>query len=144
MTYNLPLMYDLQHHPSEPVRDDSGEILSAQDWLGNRFHVGEQVLYCVATGSTGCAMAIGIVVRIVSDTKTRYDYRPARDDETPDFVNRYSNPPTNWMTIEVAYDDMRVMVRTLRTSASFDNGKRTRNSWVTAMNITALPLEGLR
>lgn len=96
--------------PPFPVYDGDGRLVGAEDWLGARFTKGDHVIYCV-TASPGGRMAVGVVQRI----------------ELVRF-NRFS--------------EIRVQVRTLRASGRpwEESGPRTRLAWVTASNITALPV----
>ena len=57
------------NYPHSPEYDEEGNIVSAIDWLGNRFYIGERVLYCISAGR-GQQMAIGVVQEIVNN----YDY----------------------------------------------------------------------
>lgn len=52
--------------PSDPEFDPDGTCFAARDWLGNRFVVGERVMYCVGAGR-GQLMAIGKVLKIVPE-----------------------------------------------------------------------------
>lgn len=98
-------------HPSLPELDQDGTVLAATDWLGNRFAVGELVLYCVKDGQ-GQMMALGRVLKI--KTETKYDY--------------FSNP----------FELVSVQVLTAKTSGQSNNTTRTKPAWVNPLNITAI------
>lgn len=53
-------------HPSNPEYED-GVCVAATDWRGNRFRVGDLVMYCIGAGR-GQMMAEGRVLRIEMDT----------------------------------------------------------------------------
>lgn len=101
-----------------PIRNDAGEVVSALDWLGNRFSVGDTVLYCVGAGR-GQLMAYGKVLKIRACARTKWD------PEVRDVVH---------------FEDITVSVLTERTSGEWDNGKRSRPGSVNPLNITALPV----
>lgn len=126
-----------EHAPRLPELDAEGTVVSAVDWRGNRFHVGGQVIYCIGAGR-GQMMAIGEVIKIESTAAERTYYRPPEPGETPHKVNSWNN--TAWMCEAIPYDEVRVLVRTLKTSGRWDNKERTRPAWVNPMNITALPV----
>lgn len=108
------MSFEIQRLP-RPVYDDTGVLVAAQDWLGSTFRVGDRVIYCI-TSNPGGRMAIGVVTRLEELILERGHGRP------------------DWR-------EVRVQVRTERTSESYDFGKRARPAWVTASNITALPIE---
>jgi hypothetical protein len=58
-------------NPTNPEYDGN-ECVAATDWLGNRFRVGEVVMYCVGAGR-GQMMAIGRVLKIDYDATRPYD-----------------------------------------------------------------------
>ncbi len=132
-------MTDYARHPSDPEFDEYETCLSAVDWLGNRFRVGDTVLYCVAAGR-GQMMAVGVVRALKAHHRTRTESRPAEPGETPTRV--YLSPVTgeefrsvHWT---VPYHEITVQVLTTRTSGAWDNKQRTRPAWVNPMNITAV------
>lgn len=133
-------MRPFEHHPSAPVTDESGTVVAATDWLGNTFRLGEQVAYCIAAGH-GQMMAIGEVVKIESETREGWDYELAAEGDEVAYVDTDRNLSYK----RVPSDDVRVrvQVRTLRTSGSWNNEKRSKPAWVNPMNITALPLVGM-
>lgn len=114
--------------PDKPIFPDVTEIAtdatgttwqiaqSAVDWLGNRFAVGEKVIYCIGAGR-GQMMAIGKVIQI-----------RARVSQTWDRDSREMVPV--W--------DVQVQVITERTSGHWDNSARTKPAWVNPMNITSV------
>lgn len=101
-------------------------VESAIDWLGNRFHVGGKVMYCIAAGR-GQVMAIG-TVQIIRAREALY-FNPA--------AARYASPfsalgtHTGW--------EVEVRVLTEKTSAIWANKRRVKPAWVRPFNITALP-----
>ncbi len=104
------------HHPRDPEFNEDGDCCAATDWLGQRFAVGDRVMYCVGAGR-GQMMAIGRVVKI---------------EATPGRV---------WDNEVCAYGyRFRVQVLTERTSGCWNNKRRSRPAWVNEMNITALPI----
>ncbi len=123
-----------ERHPNAPQLDAEGIVVAATDWLGNTFRVGEQVMYCIGAGR-GQMMAIGEVVKIDSERTTRGFLRHATPEETPDVIR----DDERWVWDDLPYDDVRVMVRTLRTSGRFREEPRSKPAWVNPMNITALP-----
>lgn len=129
--------------PSAPSYDADGAVCSARDWLGHVFHVGDRVIYCIGAGR-GQMMAIGTVMAMKATQRSTYAFRQAGDDEEPDHINPYQDPPTRWMKVPITYYDVRVLVKTHKTSGRWDNGPRERPAWVNPMNITALPLEGIQ
>lgn len=123
-----------EHAPKAPQRDAEGVVVAATDWLGNTFTLGEPVMYCIGAGR-GQMMAVGEVIKIVSEAKQRSYMRPAEEGETP----ATTNSDGGWVWDDLDYDDVRVLVRTLRTSGRYDNDPRSKPAWVNPMNITALP-----
>ena len=108
-------------HPSDPIRGPDGEVVSAVDWLGNRFSVGERVLYCVGAGR-GQLMAYGNVLKIFADKQVLWDH---------DKRCHYDG------------EAVRVQVLTERTSSDWGeewSGRRSRPAMVNPLNITALPV----
>lgn len=114
-------------HPSSPTFSDTPvwdandkrtDVLSAVDWLGNRFKVGDQVLYCIAAGR-GQMMALGEVRAIRAWENMRKDW----DRETREYIAGF---------------EVEVQVVTQRTSGSWNNKQRTRPAWVNPMNITSM------
>jgi len=128
------------HHPSDPgYAEDGTTVISAVDWLGNRFYVGDTVLYCVAAGR-GQMMATGVVkiIRCVSKTRTRT--RRAGPGETPTRWTEPANhcdPLIGWVDEVVPWDDLTVQVLTTHTSGGWNHGQRQRPAWVNPMNITS-------
>lgn len=104
-------MSDYTWHPSAPVFDTDGACVGATDWRGNRFRVGDKVMYCIGAGR-GQVMAIGEVLQMEHKT-------------------------VKWG--DRTRDEFRVQVLTEATSGSWGNEKRTRPAWVNEMNITAIP-----
>jgi hypothetical protein len=96
--------------PPYPIYDSDGQLVAAEDWLGARFTEGDQVIYCV-TANPGGRMAIGVVQKIELVAYPRFS-------------------------------EVRVQVRTIRASGRpwEEQGPRTKPAWVTASNITALPV----
>jgi hypothetical protein len=111
------------------------KVVSAVDWLGNRFAVGEQVIYCISAGR-GQMMAIGEVVQI----KTEKQFWRETLDCEPDHPDaRYWEARNQYYRyVERPYDDVTVQVRTLKTSGRWNNEERKSPAWVNAMNVTAL------
>lgn len=128
---------EFTQHPSEPELADDGTCLSAVDWLGNRFRVGDTVMYCVAAGR-GQMMAYGVVQAIKAHPRTRREGRNAAPGETPTRMLKWHDPPIAWIEWEVPYHEITVRVLTSRTSGHWDNKQRTRPAWVNPMNVTAV------
>lgn len=103
----------------EPKRTD---VLSAVDWLGNRFHVGDTVMYCIGAGR-GQMMALGTV-------------QAMRAQECQELVSWDWEGNKRVNEVRRDYWNVEVQVLTERTSGSWDNEKRTRPAWVNPMNIT--------
>lgn len=105
------------------------DILSAEDWLGNRFAIGDTVMYCIGAGH-GQMMALGVVQQIRAIERQRL-----RSWEWQDEPNGYKRRINEvWDN----YWDAEVQVLTTRTSGSYGNKQRTRPAWVNPMNITAV------
>lgn len=127
-------MKEYTHNPSDPQFSDTPtyeakeyeakrtDVLSAVDWLGNRFHVGDTVMYCIGAGR-GQMMALGTVQAMRARERQEL---VSWDWEGNKRVNKV------WRD----YWDVEVQVLTERTSGSWDNEKRTRPAWVNPMNIT--------
>lgn len=131
--------------PHSPEFDANGKPISAVDWLGNRFAVGDTVLYCISAGR-GQMMAIGEVLQINNDVKQHRSYREAEPGEEPDWGGWIDRLGQQWparMSVYTPYDDITVQVRTLKTSGSWNNRERSRPAWVNPMNIIALPAVGV-
>jgi hypothetical protein len=96
------------------------DALSAVDWLGNTFRLGERVMYCIGAGR-GQMMAVGTVKQIRALDGLRWHW----DRET----NTRSQIPHT--TVEV-------QVLTEKTSGGWNNKERSKPAWVNPMNITAL------
>jgi hypothetical protein len=131
-------------HPHTPVFSDTptfiqrykdyGErmrtdVISATDWLGNSFAVGDTVLYCIGAGR-GQMMAVGTIQQMRALERTNNRRWGGERDEAGRPI--FEPLPNTW--------EVEVQVLTAKTSGSFDNAKRTRPAWVNPMNITALPL----
>lgn len=113
------------------------KVVSAVDWRGNRFHVGDEVMYCIGAGR-GQMMAIGIVVKIKIEQAFHRKSVPAEADEPDAFTRSWFEPGQHFKWIEIPYDDITVQVRTLKTSGRWDNEERSKPAWVNPMNITSL------
>lgn len=121
--------------PHSAEFDAHGNCVSAVDWLGNRFHVGEKVMYCISAGR-GQMMAFGEVLKIQAPVKLR-NTRVECDPDDPDAIP-YPNDQTRfYKKIVVPYEDIKVQIRTLKTSGRWDNDERSKPAWVNPMNITA-------
>ncbi len=131
-------MSTFNRHPSNPEYGNDGAVLAATDWRGNRFKVGDTVLYCISAGR-GQMMAEGVVVQIRSQRRVNRVRRPARDGETPTYSFTLSSGDV-WEGVEeeTFYDDITVQVHTRATAGRWDNQARTKPAWVNSMNITAL------
>lgn len=119
-------------HPSNPQFDAGGNPVSAEDWLGNRFSIGDQVMYCIGAGR-GQMMAIGTVqaLRVKESSKLQRVDNPAPQSSA--WRDRFlfvDAPPDKWV--------VEVQVLTERTSSHWGNGQRSRPAWVNEMNITAI------
>ncbi len=127
------------HNPSDPELDDDGTCLSAVDWLGNRFRVGDTVMYCVAAGR-GQMMAFGVVRAMKAHRRTRTESRPAEPGETPThvYLSKVTGQEFRSVHWTVPYHEITVQVLTSRTSGAWNNEQRTRPAWVNPMNITAV------
>lgn len=95
-------------------------VVSAVDWLGARFHVGEKVIYCIGAGR-GQVMAIGTVKSM--RCREKYAYNLAGTTK--------ARQPAGW--------EIEVQVLTERTSSTWSESKRTKPAWVNAINVTAMP-----
>lgn len=102
-------MIEFRRHPHSPERDSDGTIVSAVDWLGNRFHIGDRVVYCIGAGR-GQLMALGDVVKI----------------KEQELYHGTSNT------------EIKVMVHTRATSGTWDYEERRAATWVNSINITSL------
>lgn len=103
-------MITFAQHPHSPDYDEQGNPVSAVDWQGNRFHLGQLVYYCIGAGR-GQLMAVGTVVKI------RVKDGESWNGETKQFVE--------------------VSVHTRKTAGSWDNKERSKPTWVNPINITA-------
>ncbi len=121
--------------PHSPQRDDKGRVISAVDWLGNRFHVGDHVLYSIHHGDTHM-MALGEVLQIKAVMRPAKKYRDPEPGEQPDFVNDLADPPIGLVKYTTFYDEVTVRVRTLRTADPYCKGERKGGAWVNPNNIT--------
>src|SRR4051812_46380328 len=97
-------------------------VVSAVDWLGKRFHIGDKVLYCIGTGGRRQCMAVGVVKAI-----------RARQ------IHEYNHAGTTQARLPAVWE-IEVQVLTERTSR-VGNNKSSRPAWVNPRNITALPVE---
>lgn len=130
-----------EQNPHSP-QTVNGEVVSAVDWLGNRFQVGDKVMYCISAGR-GQMMAIGEVIQIKNEVKQSRRSREAEPGEEPDTQYTALNG-THYRSVYVytPYDDVTVQVRTLKTSGRWNHEARTKPAWVNPMNITAIkPVE---
>jgi hypothetical protein len=130
--------------PANPIFKD-GAVASAEDWLGNRFAVGEQVAYCIGAGR-GQMMAIGTVLEIRAKAMKGNRYRYAVPGEVPTRVVDWSHVgrgKVHLIDLDEDYHAISVKVLTRKTSGNWNNEHRTRPAWVNAINITALPLKGI-
>lgn len=107
-------------HPPFPFLGPDGDIIGAEDWLGNNFFIGDKVVYCISAGR-GQMMAIGKVLKI----------------ELPELG--YWQQQAVDAGREV-WEELRIQVLTERSSGHWNNEARTRPAWVNSMNITALPV----
>lgn len=114
--------YHTNHGGYSDYRTDG---LSAVDWLNQRFHLGDTVMYCIGAGR-GQMMAIGTVKQIRAKKRAGWHWE--------------KQPDTTWERVDDNLDDpyteIEVQVLTEKTSGSWDNTKRTRPAWVNPMNIT--------
>ncbi len=123
--------------PSQPEYGQDGEPVSAVDWLGNRFHLGDRVIYCIGA-DRGQMMALGTVAQIkLKHMVCRY-YSPATADTPAAVYIPFSDTWQTWHGLP--YLQVHVKVHTEKTSGRRDDTKRRRTAWVNAMNITALPV----
>lgn len=122
--------------PHSPI-NERGKWVSAVDWRGNRFAVGDEVLYCVADGYSYCT-AVGRVIEIAVKTiQRRRDVETTADD--PEGHHRpWFDPDRYYRTEHFPVDDVRVLVQTLQTASHGDKGPRAKPGWVNPWNITAL------
>lgn len=121
----------MNSYPSEPEFDADGNVLSAEDWLGNRFAIGDPVMYCISAGR-GQMMAIGHVraLRIQESSKKERVPNPNPPADQWDRFITVEVPSRRWV--------VEVQVHTVRTSGRWSNSRRTRPAWVNEMNITAI------
>jgi len=104
------------------------DTVSAIDWLGHRFSVGDRVMYCIGAGR-GQMMAIGTVQKMRAKSMTRlvsWEWEGEGDNRRR--VN----------DVHEQYWEVQVQVLTEKTSGSWDNKQRSRPAWVNPMNITAI------
>lgn len=123
-SYDAENNYKAIKVPDENVRLD---VLSATDWLGSAFRLGDTVMYCIGAGR-GQMMALGTVQAIRAWYRKRL---VSRD---------WSVPGDRSRDVYEAYWDVEVQVLTQKTSGAWNNKERTRPAWVNPMNITALPI----
>lgn len=114
----------------------NGKAVSAVDWLGNRFAVGDKVMYCISAGR-GQMMAVGEVMQIKVEQKFHRTQVPA-DGDDPDALAYPYTPDCFYRVVQSPYDQVTVQVRTLKTSGRWDNTERSKPAWVNPMNITSL------
>ncbi len=100
-----------RRHPSSPEFDEHGMCVSAVDWLGNRFRVGDPVLYTI-NGDGTREIALGKVIYIAVAQRVDWTGLP--------------------------YDEVTVQVLTAGTAAPYDANARTKPAWPRATNITAV------
>lgn len=125
-----------QNPHSPELKDD--KVVSAVDWLGNRFHVGDKVMYCISAGR-GQMMAIGEVLQIKNDVRQWRSYRDADPGEKADReYTALDGTHYRAVTVYTPYDHVTVQVKTLKTSGHWNNQERTKPAWVNPMNITAI------
>lgn len=115
----------MTNFPNQAIFDGE-DVLSAVDWLGNRFGVGDVVAYAIGAGR-GQMIALGKVqkLRVDEHSKTAWFYGPPALRSVVRLVS-----PENW--------NIEVQVLTEKTSGNWGNGKRSRPAWVNPMNITAV------
>jgi|ERR1044072_3788263 len=134
----------MHQHPHSPEYDGD-TVVSAVDWLGNRFAVGDTVMYCISAGR-GQMMALGEVVQIQNEVRQTRELRDPEPGEEPDWIP-YARPGLEpgpgKVSVWVPWDLVTVQVRTLKTSGHWNNEKRTKPAWVNPMNITALKSVGM-
>ena len=101
----------VRHLPTKAHPDADGNPVSAEDWLGNRFAIGDAVIYCVGYGSNGGLMAVGRVTGMRFGTQ-----------------GRQATPPVE------------VQVLTHGTPRDWigRSSKRTRPGWINSFNVTAV------
>lgn len=109
----------MSSHPHSVGYDQDGNPVSAVDWLGNRFHVGDKVMYCIGAGR-GQMMAVGTLLKIEVATHVSPIYRDGQ--------------------LRREWEEVTCQVLTSRTSGQWNNKARTKPAWVNPMNITALPV----
>ncbi len=127
----------MKQHPHSPVFSDTPtyyqprswsdeqwrtDVLSAVDWLGHTFKVGERVMYCIGAGR-GQMMALGTVQQIRAKPGKHWDLE----------TRRY---------VEEGVFDVEVQVLTEKTSGHWGNKERSKPAWVNPMNITAITEAG--
>lgn len=129
-------------YPADPEFDAEGNCISALDWRGNRFHVGETVMYCIGAGR-GQRMAIGQVLEMQAEPRKTKTERLIRPGETPTrtYETTWEKTPRLIELIEVEehYHDFKIKVLTEETSGEWDGEKRTRPAWPQPVNMTAIP-----
>lgn len=126
--------------PSDPEFREDATVRSAVDWRGNRFAVGEQVMYCIGAGR-GQVMAIGEVLKIEAKRNQRNWFRDPEPGEEPnafgwDYTTQTRTVPL--VEVEHWYWSITVQVHTKITSGRWGNEERTRPAWPNPQNITAL------
>lgn len=130
------------NHPHSPTYSDTPtyhqpggwgdswrtDVLSAVDWLGNTFKLGDKVIYCIGAGR-GQMMAIGTVRQIrAKDVQYRDWSQSALDDKTGQSRE----------TVVKTRTEIEVQVLTEKTSGHWGNRERTKPAWVNPMNVTSL------
>ncbi len=126
-----------RHAPHSPDINEQGKCLSAVDWRGNRFHVGEEVMYCIGAGR-GQMMAIGVVLQIKVTQRHRNVSQPCDSDDPDAFTRQWFEPGEYFKWVQVPFDEVTVQVRTLKTSGRWDNEERTKPAWINPMNVTTM------
>lgn len=97
-------------YPINAVVNAHGEITSAQDWLGNRFSVGDKVIYCVARVPRSGKMALGRVTKIRRAPEPQGGYHVG--------------------------EGIEVQIKTVRTTVGAPAGFSPQ--WIVPSNVTAL------
>lgn len=96
--------------PCRPHPDENGRVTSAEDWLGNRFGIGDPVVYCT-TASTGGMMAVGTVEEIRLGEQGRRTFPPV---------------------------EVKIRTHASASSRLRDSGRRSKPGWITSSNVTAI------
>lgn len=129
----------MSHTALTDPRFEDGVCIGATDWLGQRFEVGDKVLYCIGAGR-GQMMAIGVIKKMTAEVKQKLYTREVEPGEEPDYIADWLPQPRGFKRMSRPYWEIAVQVLTTKTSG-YDMNQRTRPAWVNPMNITALPVE---